>query len=341
MTAAEHQTDSRTPAPGGTAKLAGRTVARVGFGVMQLGRRPRDSSLAILRQAISAGVNHLDTAHFYGPCNAYIHDALAPYPADLVLVSKVGADHDPDGTPVPAQRPEQLRAQVDANLAALGVEQVDVVNLRRLDTQPGLIAEGDQLVAMDDQLAELTALRDAGKIGAIGLSNVSAAQLRQALPAGIACVQNNYSVLDRAAEPVLDTCREHGIAWIPFFPLGSAGWGTFRNVTSNPTVTAIASELAITPAQVALAWLLAHYDDTLLIPGTATPAHLTENIAAGSIHLPAAAQATLDHLSERNLRQGNGVAALRTAVRPLSSLTPLQSPLRRPGCVTALAVLAL
>ena len=298
MTAAEHQADSRTPAPGGTAKLAGRMVARVGFGVIQLGRQPRDPSLAILRQAVGAGVNHLDTAHFYGPCNTYIHDALAPYPADLVLVSKVGADHDPDGTPVPAQRPEQLRAQVDANLAELGVEQVGVVNLRRLDTQPGLIADGDQLVAMDDQLAELAALRDAGKIGAIGLSNVSAAQLRQALPAGIACVQNNYSVLDRTGEPVLDTCRSRGIAWVPFFPLGSARFGTFRHVSGDPTVTAIASELAVTPAQVALAWLLAHYDDTLLIPGTASPAHLTENIAAGSLRLPATAIAALDHLAQ-------------------------------------------
>lgn len=297
MTAYPQQADSRTPAPGGTAKLAGRTVARIGFGVMQLGRQPRDPSLAILRQAVDAGVNHLDTAHFYGPCNAYIHDALAPYPEDLVLVSKVGADRDPDDKPVPAQRPEQLRAQVEANLAALGAERVDVVNLRRLDVQPGLIAEGDQLVSLDDQLAELAALRDAGKIGAIGLSNVSAAQVRQALPAGVACVQNSYNVLDRATEPVLDTCRLHGIAWVPFFPLGSAGWGTVRSVTGDATVSAIASELAVTPAQVALAWLLAHYDDTLLIPGTATPAHLAENIAAGSVRLPAAAEAALDRLA--------------------------------------------
>jgi aryl-alcohol dehydrogenase-like predicted oxidoreductase len=296
MTAPGQRTDSRTPEPGGTAKLAGRSVARVGFGVMQLGRQPRDPSLAILRQAVGAGVNHLDTAHFYGPCNAYIHDALAPYPADLVLVSKVGADRDPDDKPVPAQRPEQLRAQVEANLAALGVEQVDVVNLRRLDVQPGLIAEGDQRVGLDDQLAELAALRDAGKIGAIGLSNVSADQLRQALPAGIACVQNSYSVLDRTAEPVLDVCRAHDIAWVPFFPLGSASYGTMRSVTSDPTVTALASELAVTPAQVALAWLLAHYAGTLLIPGTATPAHLAENIAAGSVRLPAAAIITLDSL---------------------------------------------
>jgi len=117
-------------------------------------------------------------------------------------------------------------------------------------------------------------------------------------------VQNNYSVLDRTGEPVLDACREHGIAWIPFFPLGSAGWGAFRTVTGDPTVTAIASELAVTPAQVALAWLLAHYDDTLLIPGTATPAHLTENIAAGSIRLPATALAALDRLAQPGVSRG-------------------------------------
>lgn len=110
--------------------------------------------------------------------------------------------------------------------------------------------------------------------------------------------QNSCSVLDRTDEPVLDACREHGIAWVPFFPLGSAGYGTFRTVTGDPTVTAIASELAVTPAQVALAWLLAHYDDTLLIPGTATPAHLTENIAAGSLRLPPTAFAALDQLAE-------------------------------------------
>ena len=299
MTAHRQQTDSRALAPGGRAKLAGHTVARVGFGVMQLGYPAvgRDAALAIVRQAVGAGVNHLDTAHFYGPCNAYIHDALSPYPEDLVLVSKVGADRDPDDKPVPGQRPEQLRAQVEVNLAALGVEQIDVVNLRRLDVQPGLIADGDQRVGLDDQLAELAALRGAGKIGAIGLSNVSAAQLRQALPVGIACVQNSYSVLDRSAEPALDSCRAHGVAWVPFFPLGSAGFGGMRTVTDDPAVVAIAADLGVTPAQVALAWLLAHYDDTLLIPGTATAAHLAENIAAGSVPLPAAAIATLNRLA--------------------------------------------
>jgi aryl-alcohol dehydrogenase-like predicted oxidoreductase len=205
----------------------------------------------------------------------------------------VGADRDTRGALVPAQRPKQLRAQVEANLTALGVERLDAVNLRRLDAPPGLIAEGDQRVDLDSQLAELTALRDAGKVGGIGLSNVSAEQLRQAVPVGVACVQNAYGVLDRSAEPVLDLCREHGIAWVPFFPLGSAFPGR-RKATDDPTVLAVAGDPA---AQVALAWLPARYDGTLLIPGTAGAAHLAENLAAGSVRLPPQAVAALDQLT--------------------------------------------
>jgi pyridoxine 4-dehydrogenase len=292
-------TGSPAPAPGGTAKLAGRTVARIGFGAMQLEHEAvgRDAAVAILRQAVEAGVNHIDTARFYGSVNALIRDALAPYPDDLVLVSKVGAVRDAGGQLVPAQRPEQLREQVEANLATLGVEQVAVVNLRRLDARPGLIAEGDQQVGLDDQLAEMAALRDAGKIGAIGLSSVSAGQLRQARPAGIACVQNSYGVLDRAAEPVLELCREYDIAWVPFFPLGSAFPNRLK-ATDDPTVAGIAADLGATPAQVALAWLLAHYDHTLLIAGTSDSAHLAENIAAGSLRLSAASVRALDQVAE-------------------------------------------
>jgi aryl-alcohol dehydrogenase-like predicted oxidoreductase len=284
-----------------TVALAGMPVARIGFGVMQLERSAldKDAALAILRQAVGAGVNHLDTAQFYGACNELIRDALAPYDAGLVLVSKVGAARDPGAKPlplVPAQRPAELRAQVEANLASLGTDRLSVVNLRRLDAPPGIIAEGEQRVDLDDQLAELSALRDEGKIGGIGLSNVSAGQLRQALPTGIACVQNSYSVLDRTAEPVLDECREHGIAWVPFFPLGSAGFRNLPRVTDDPTVRAVAAELGATPAQVGLAWQLAHYERTLLIPGTASPAHLAENIAAGEIKLPGESLAALDAL---------------------------------------------
>jgi len=307
MTTAGQSTDSRTPvpAPGGTWRLAGRAVARIGFGAMQLEGRnaDRDTALAVLRQAVGASVNHIDTAQFYGDCNALIRAALAPYPDDLVLVSKVGAERDAAGGLVPAQRPEQLRAQVEANLATLGAERLDVVNLRRLDAAPGIIAEGDQVVDIDDQLAELAALRDAGKIGGVGLSSVSAEQLDRAAPAGIACVQNLYSVIDRTAEPVLDRCREHGVAWVPFFPLGSA-FANRARVTDNPTVTAIAAEIGATPAQVGLAWLLANYDGTLLIPGTSDPAHLAENIAAGAVRLPPAAVAALDRLAASTASAG-------------------------------------
>ena len=303
MTTAGQQVDSQAPvpapapAPGGTARLAGRVVARIGFGAMQLERRDTDRNLAlaVLRQAVAAGVNHIDTAQFYGECNALIGAALAPYPDDLVLASKVGAELDAGGKLVSAQRPEQLRAQVEANLAALGAARIDVVNLRRLDAAPGIVAEGDQLVDLDDQLAELAALRDAGKIGGIGLSNVSAEQVDRAAPAGIVCVQNRYSVIDRTAEPVLDRCRELGAAWVPFFPLGSA-FANRARVTDDPTVTAIAADIGATTAQVGLAWLLAHYDRTLLIPGTSDPAHLAENIAAGAVRLPPASIAALDQL---------------------------------------------
>lgn len=289
-----------------TAVLAGRPVARVGYGAMQLPGRDRDAAIAVLRRAVEAGVNHIDTAHFYGPgeANALIREALHPYPDGLVLVSKVGAEHAPEteiGLAL-AQRPEQLRAGVEANLAQLGVEQIPVVNLRRTDAPPGVVAEGDQLVDLDDQLAELSALREEGKIGAIGLSAVSPDKLEQALPVGVACVQNAHSVLDRRAEPVLEICREHGIPWVPFFPLGSAfpagsAFPGTSKVTDHPVVVGIAAALGATPAQVGLAWELAHYDNTLLIPGTADPAHLDANIAAGEVRLSVEAQSELDALA--------------------------------------------
>ena len=292
-------TEHITPEPpGGTGLLGGRRVARIGFGVMQLEGQPHgwDAAVAVLRSAVEQGVNHLDTAQFYGSCNELIRAALQPYPAGLVLVSKVGAERDPQNRLVPAQQPAQLRASVEANLASLGTERLDVVNLRRLDEPPGIIAEGGQRVDLDSQLAEMIALRDEGKIGGIGLSNVSPAQLDQAVPAGVVCVQNSHSLLDRASEPVLDRCREHQVAWVPYCPLGSAipGW---PKVTEHPGVIAAAAALGATPAQVGLAWELAHYPGTLLIPGTANPGHLAENIAAGDVHLDPGTVATLDGLA--------------------------------------------
>ena len=295
------------PEPGGAGTLAGHRVARIGFGVMQLAEhrpgRPAvtpEAAVAILRKAFDSGVNHLDTAEFYGTAAANANDliraALHPYPADLVLATKVGAERDAGGALVPAQRPEQLRASVEANLTRLGTDRLAVVNVRRLDVPPGIVAEGRQRVDLDSQLAELVALRDEGKIDGIGLSNVSAEQLRQALPAGIACVQNLHSPLDRAAEPVLDLCREHDIAWVPFCPLGSA-FPQWPKVADQPAVRAAAQNLGLTPVQVGLAWHLGHYEHTLLIAGTADPAHLAENIAAGAVRLDAGTQAALDAIA--------------------------------------------
>jgi len=288
-------------APGGTFEVAGQTVARIGFGAMQLpgvGDRPappREVAISVLRRAVELGVNHIDTAQFYGDgvANELIREALAPYPEPLVLVSKVGAAPGPDGGLVAAQRPEQLRAAVESNLSALGVDRIDAINMRRLSGPPGLTAEGDQLVDLDSQLAELVALRDEGKIGAIGLSNVTLEQLRAALPVGITCVQNAYSLIQREDEPLLELCREQGIAWVPFFPLGSA-FSWMPKVTDHAAVLAAAAALGVTPAQIGLAWLLAHAPNTLLIPGTADPAHLADNVAAGSVTLDADTLAALE-----------------------------------------------
>ena len=281
--------------PGGEVLLAGRPVARVGYGVMQLAERPgraplpAGEAIALLRSAVEMGVNHFDTAQFYGAgvANDLIRRALAPYADDIVLVSKVGADNVAAPVPLkPAQKPRELRASVEDNLASLGVDQLPVVNLRRLDIKPGILATGDQVVDLDDQLAELVALRDEGKIGAVGLSNVRLDQLQQALPVGIACVQNAYSLIERSGEPVLDLCAGEGIAWVPYCPLGSA-FPAWPKVTDQPAVIEAARLLGVTPSQAGLAWLLQHAPNILLIAGTSSIDHLRENVAAGEIDLPA------------------------------------------------------
>ena len=278
--------------------LAGRAVARIGFGAMQLPGpgvlgppRDRAAALALLRRAVELGVNHIDTAQYYGPgvANELIHAALHPYPEDLVLVTKVGAARDRQGRWISAQRPHELRAGVEANLRSLEVERIDVVNLR-------LPGDGATRVDLDSQLAEMSALRAEGKIGGIGISSVSVGQLRHALPAGIACVQNAYNLLDRADEPLLDLCSENEIAWVPYFPLGSAFAGAAK-VTEHPAVLAAAAAQGATPAQVCLAWLLGHDPHTLLIPGTSSLKHLTENVATADVRLDADTTAQLDGLA--------------------------------------------
>ena len=290
--------------PGGSAILGGRRVARIGYGAMQLPGpgvlgppRDRAAALAVLRRAVELGVNHIDTAQYYGPdvANELIHAALHPYPEDLVLVTKVGADRDRRGRWIPAQRPHELRAGVESNLRSLEVERIDVVNLRLLGAEWD---RGDRanVVDLDSQLAEMIALRAEGKIGAIGVSTVNADQLRQALPAGIACVQNLYNLLDRSGEPLLEICRENDIAWVPYFPLGSAFAGAAR-VTEHPAVMAVAAAQGATSAQVGLAWLLAHDPHILLIPGTSSLEHLVENVATSHVHLDDATMAVLDGLA--------------------------------------------
>ncbi|MYW01626.1 aldo/keto reductase [Streptomyces sp. SID3343] len=297
-------TATGAPRPGGPGLLAGRTVSRIGYGAMQLERLHGDRGAAVelLRRAVELGIDHIDTAQFYGDglVNGLIREAIRPRDG-VRVVSKVGAAPNPGG-PIPlrpAQRPEQLRASVEDNLASLAVEQIPLVNLRRLDTGPGLRAEGDQVVDIDDQLAVMTALRDEGKIGAIGLSSVTLDGLRRALPAGIACVQNAYSLVTRTDEDMLALCRSEGIAWVPYFPLGSS-FPTMPKVTDEPAVRAAAQSLGRTPAQVGLAWLLHHAPNVLLIPGTANPEHLRANVAAGTIVLDDATLAALDAVPTRS-----------------------------------------
>jgi pyridoxine 4-dehydrogenase len=271
--------------PSDTVLLADRPVRRMGFGAMQLPGpgvfgppKDRDHALTVLRRVVESGVNHIDTAQFYGPdvANELIHAALHPYPDDLVLVSKVGAARDDKGQWLGAQRPEELRAGVEANLASLAVAQIPVVNLRR---HP----ESD--VPFDEQIEAMIALRDEGLIGGIGLSNVDLAQYRQARArTQVACVQNAYNLADRSDQAVFDACREEAVPYVPFFPLGSA-FHPENPVLGAPAVKEAASRLAATPSQVALAWLLAQAPTVLLIPGTSSLAHLEENLAAGDLVL--------------------------------------------------------
>lgn len=265
---------------------------------MQLERLHGDRAAAIslLRRAIELGVNHIDTAQFYGDglVNGLIREAVRPQDAVLVA-SKVGADPNPGG-PIPlrpAQRPEQLRASVEDNLRTLGVEQIQLVNLRRLDAGPGLRAQGDQAVDIEDQLDVMTQMRDEGKIGAIGLSSVTLDGLRRAIPIGIDTVQNAYSLVARDDEDMLTLCLAEGIAWVPFFPLGSA-FPQMPKVIDVPAVCAAANTLGCTPSQLGLAWLLRHAPNIFLIPGTADITHLEANIDAGTVTIDDATLQRLD-----------------------------------------------
>ena len=300
--------DTRTVlAPGGVYRLGGHEVARVGFGAMQLRRCASDPAVAIavLERAIELGIDHFDTAQFYGDgfVNGLIGQTLRQG-RTITVATKVGADADPQAK-IPirlAQRPEQLRASVEDNLASLGVEHIPLVYLRRADVGPGLTAEGDQVVDLDDQLAAMIAMRDEGKIGTIGLSAVNLDSLERARHAGIACVQNAYGLADRRFEDMLRVCLAHGIAWAPFFPLGGGAGSatpTGPRATDLPQVGEIATRIGASPTQVGLAWLLRHAANTLLISGTTSLAHLEENVGSASVRLDDEAMAELDALGAR------------------------------------------
>jgi pyridoxine 4-dehydrogenase len=269
----------------GTYLLAGRVVHRVGFGAMQLpGRRvfgpplDRQQALEVLRHAVAGGVDHIDTAQFYGPgvANELIQAALHPYPKGLVLVSKVAARRDESGGIHEAQRPQQLREGVLANLKSLQLDQVPVVNLRR---------HPEAKVPFDEQIGAMVAMRDEGLIGAVGLSNVTIEEYETAkTTTEVACVQNAYNLADRSDEALVDACAADGVPYVPFFPLGSA-FHPDKPVLNAPAVVVTADRLGATTAQVALAWLLQRSPNLLLIPGTSSPTHLRENLAAAELEL--------------------------------------------------------
>jgi pyridoxine 4-dehydrogenase len=271
------------------------SVSRIGFGAMQLPGpgvfgppHDRAEALALLRRAVELGVDHIDTAQYYGPdvANELIREALRPYPGTLALVSKVGARRDGAGGWLPYDEPDQLRRGIEDNLRSLGVAQLAAVNLRLLDG-----ATPDQ--RFDDQLAAMIQARDEGLIGGIGLSNIRRDHLLRALDrTPIACVQNPLNLVNRASMPILEECSARGIAFVPFFPLGS-GFGRANTVLSNEHLRSTANRLGHAPAQIALAWLLGLAPNVLLIPGTSSIGHLEQNMAATDITLDEHTQAEL------------------------------------------------
>jgi pyridoxine 4-dehydrogenase len=278
-------------------------VGRVGFGAMQLPGpgvfgppRDHDQAIAVLRRAMELGINHIDTAQFYGPnvSNELIHEALHPYPKDLALVSKVGARRDDAaGAWLPAQEPDDLRADIEENLRTLDIDRLAAVNLRIHAGDPTSVGPVDREL-FDRQLTAMIKARDEGLIAGIGLSSITLEHLQIALDrTEIVCVQNAYNLVDRASQPVLDACLEHGIAFVPFFPLGS-GFTTDNPVLGHPAVQSEASKLGRTPAQIALAWTLSVAPNVLLIPGTSSVSHLEENTAVADIELDDETKRQLD-----------------------------------------------
>lgn len=266
----------------GTWSLGDRRVKRMGYGAMQLAGPgvfgpPKDPAVAVLREAIASGVDHIDTSDFYGPhvTNRIIRDALSPYPGDLTIVTKVGATRGADASWLPAQEPAQLIQGVYDNLRNLGVDVLDVVNLRVMGDIHAP-SEG----SIEAQFTALAELRAKGLICHLGLSNATLAQVEEAQAiAPVVCVQNQYNLVQRADDALLDALNDMGIAYVPFFPLGG-----FSPLQSEG-LSHVAARLGATPMQVALAWLLHRSPNVLLIPGTSSVAHLRENLAAAELVL--------------------------------------------------------
>jgi pyridoxine 4-dehydrogenase len=287
-----------------TTFLGDKPINRMGLGAMQLAgpgvfgppRDPREAR-RVLRRAIELGVDHIDTAQYYGPdvVNDLIREALHPYPEHLKLVTKVGARRDSAGGVLPAQRPDELREGVEANLRSLRVERLDLVNLR-------LVAGGhDAAVPLEEQLSALEDMRQEGKLDLIGLSNVDQATVQLALDVvDVGEIQNGYSIVDRQDDELVEFARERAIAFVPFFPLGSAFRGGPALLGRDPAIVRAAEKHGATPTQIALAWLLARYDRMLLIPGTRSVAHLEENMAAAELELDEADLASLDRVEQRD-----------------------------------------
>jgi pyridoxine 4-dehydrogenase len=284
------------PHQSGTFKLGDRIVNRLGYGAMQLAGRgvfgpPKDraAALSVLREAVAKGVNHIDTADFYGPhvTNQIIREALHPYPTDLVIVTKVSARRGADGSWIPAMSRDELTQAVHDNLRHLGLDVIPVVNLRSMFNvhHP---AEG----SIEEPLTVLADLQRQGLVRHIGLSNVTPAQIAEGRRiCEIVCVQNYYNLAHRADDPLIDDLGRRGIAYVPFFPLGG-----FTPLQSS-TLTGVAVRLGATPMQVALAWLLHRAPNILLIPGTSSVAHLRENLAAAQLTLSPQVLAELDGIA--------------------------------------------
>jgi pyridoxine 4-dehydrogenase len=278
--------------PGGRYQVADLQLTRVGYGAMQLAGpgvfgppQDHDAAIAVLRAAVDLGINHIDTADYYGPyvTNQLIREALAPYPDDLHIVTKVGARRDEQGGWPHARTPAELREQVHDNLRHLGLDVLDVVNLRvggLEEAEPGSIAE---------QFGALAELRQQGLIRHLGLSTVSADQVAEAQSiAPVVCVQNRYNIARRGDDALVDATARQGVAFVPYFPLGG-----FSPLQSD-ALQSVAGRLGATPMAVALAWLLHRSPNILLIPGTSSVAHLRENVAAAGLKLPDDAIAELD-----------------------------------------------